>query len=102
MFPRVIDLIELFSSKCSLCENYLLTTGQSDWLFPNFYLSRRIFTCHIIEYQAKFDKSYLSLWQVNSTIRRQVLPGIDLRQTRFHMDCKCFDIGMMSDLCVGF
>ena len=48
-------------------ENYFHTTGQSDWLFLNVYLSWLIFTCHIIEYKAKFDKSYLSLWQVNPT-----------------------------------
>ena len=38
-------------------ENYFHTTGQSDWLFLNVYLSWLIFTCHIIEYKAKFDKS---------------------------------------------
>ena len=37
-----------------------------DNLTDNFYLSWLIFTCHIIEYRAKFDKSYLSLWQVNT------------------------------------
>ena len=57
----------------SLCENYFHTTGQSDWYFLIFYLSWLIFTCHIIEYTAKFDKSYLSL-----------------RQTRFRMDWSRF------------
>ena len=70
----------------SLWENYFHTTGQYDWSFLNVYQSWLFFTSHIIEYRAKFDKCYLSLWQVKShisTSRRQVLPDIDLRQTRF-------------------
>ena len=54
------------------------------WLIIlDFYLSWVIFTCHIIEYRANFYKSCLSF----STSRRQVLPDIDLRQTRFRIDC---------------
>ena len=51
----------------SPCENYFHTTRQSDWYLLNFDLSWLIFTCYIIEYRAKFDKSYLSLWEVNPT-----------------------------------
>ena len=47
-----------------ICESFP-TTGQSDWSFLTIYLSWLIFICHLIEYRAKFDKSYLSLWQVN-------------------------------------
>ena len=44
------------------------TAGQYrgyHWSFLYFDLSWLIFTCHIIEYRAKFDKSNLWLWQVN-------------------------------------
>jgi len=37
----------------NLRENYFQITGQ---YFLNFDLSWLIFTCHIIEYRAKFDK----------------------------------------------
>ena len=53
------------NAESSLCENYVHTTGQSDWYLLNFDLSWLIFSCHIIEYRAKFDKSNLSLWQTN-------------------------------------
>ena len=69
----------------------LFSDHTTIWLIIlDFYLSWLIFTCHIIEYRAKLYKSCLSLWQVNpqfSTSRRQVLPDIDLRQTRFHIAC---------------
>ena len=75
-------------SKYSLCENYFHTTGQSDWYLLNFNLSWVVFTCHIIEHRAKFDKSYSSLCQVNP----KFLPVAYTfwRQMRFRLDWHCW------------
>ena len=80
-----------FYNKTSLCENYVHTTGQSDWYLLNFDLSWIISTCPIIEYRVKIEKKLPIIVTDKpkiSTSLRQVLSDIDLLQTRFHIDCK--------------
>ena len=63
---HAINMSTMLNTDTTQSMRKLFSDHRTIWLIIlDFYLSWLIFTCHIIEYRAKFYKSCLWLWQVN-------------------------------------
>ena len=68
---RIIDKMYL-NTETSLSIHFILSQSTPKLISNHrtirlitLYMSLLFFACHTIDYRAKFDKCYLSLWQVN-------------------------------------